>query len=92
MRRSSILTLALALTFTAPGCGGEGDETAAKPTETSLAKTPVERAAMEFAAARELEKRKKKDAVEAYRRIIQDFPDTPQARASAERVQKLGGR
>ncbi len=46
---------------------------------------------MELGSAQTLEKsRKTKQALEAYRRIVREYPDSPQAKIAAERVGALG--
>jgi hypothetical protein len=77
----------------AAGCSGEASHAEPNSGQPVLAKTPVEHAAMEIAGARELEgQRKPKEALDAYQRIVKDFPESPQARMAAERIKALGGR
>jgi hypothetical protein len=74
------------------GCGVGVSQVEPNSGQSSLAKTPVERAAMEIAGARELEsQRKPREALEAYQRIVKDFPDSPQAKMAVERIKALGG-
>jgi TolA-binding protein len=48
---------------------------------------------MELGSATTLEKsRKTKQALSAYRRIVQEYPDSPQAKIAAERVTALGSK
>ena len=47
----------------------------------------------QLAAAQNLEKSKKiPAALDYYRRIVKDFPDSPQAREAAGRIKALGGK
>jgi hypothetical protein len=49
------------------------------------------RANARLATARTLEKSSKDATLILYRVILEDFPDTPQAEAAAERIKVLGG-
>ncbi len=83
--------LALAVPFAAAGCGGPSQSSDAVVATPSLAPTPELKAAMELGSAQTLEKsRKTKQALEAYRRIVREYPDSPQAKIAAERVGALG--
>jgi hypothetical protein len=93
--RISILRklLAVAVPLTVAGCGGSSFSTDSQTPTVSLALTPELKAAMEFGSATTLEKsRKTKQALSAYRRIIQEYPDSPQAKIAAERLSALGSK
>jgi TolA-binding protein len=65
----------------------------ARVVTTSLAPTPQAKAAMELGFAQTLENsRKTKQALEAYRRIVQEYPESSQAKIAAERLGALGSR
>ncbi len=81
------------LSLASGGCGGGTAVSDAQVVTTSLAPTPESRAAMELGTARTLESsRKTKDAVSAYRRIVKEYPDSPQAKIAAERLGALGSK
>jgi hypothetical protein len=67
-----------------------------KPTDVVQPKTakavdPATRAAAILKAAKNLEKAgKPQPAIENYRRIVKDFPETPSARAATARLKELG--
>lgn len=83
--------LVLAVLSLAPGCGGD-PSSLPQTSPASLAPTPELKAAMEFASAQAFEKsRKTKQALDAYRRIIKEYPDSPQAKIAGDRVKALGG-
>ena len=83
--------LVLFVFITNPGC--RGSDPTADPSEVAgLAKTLIERAAMEIADARELERlRRTKKAIEAYERVANEFPETPQAKIASQRLDALRG-
>ena len=88
---TSRLLLALAVPLSALGCGGPSESGDAVVMTPSLAPTPALKAAMELGSAQTLEKsRKTKQALEAYRRIIREYPESPQAKIASERVRALG--
>jgi TolA-binding protein len=90
MRR---IFVTLAVPLAAAGCGGTSAPTAAEGAPTSLASTPAQKAAMELGSAQTLERsRKTKQAVAAYRRIVQEYPDSPQATIAAEHLKTLGSK
>ncbi len=63
---------------------------AATPTKKSAASQPAIRAASLLRIAENLEKSGKADAaLSSYRRIVQDYPDTPAARTAAQRITAL---
>ncbi len=85
--------LALAVPLAAAGCGGSPTSTDSQGATASLAPTPEVKAAMELGSAKTLEKsRKIKQALDAYRRIVQEYPDSPQAKIAAERINALGSK
>ncbi len=87
------IPLALTVPFAALGCGGPSESSDAVVMTPSLAPTPAVKAAMELGSAQTLEKsRKTKQALEAYRRIIREYPESPQAKIASERVGALGPR
>jgi len=82
--------LALVAAAGLAGCGGSPPEGQAP---TSLAASPEAKAAMDYASARGHEAaRKPAAALEAYRRIVKDYPETTQARLAADRIRALAGR
>lgn len=73
------------------GCGGTSPAPESEGGQVSLASTPELKAAMELGYAQTFEKsRKTKQAGEAYRRIIEKYPDSAQAKIAAERLKSLG--
>ena len=94
MKKARLIPAAfIALVLATAGCGGAPSSTGTDDRQSSLAKTPTERVAMELADARELERmRKRKPALEAYQRIAKEFPDSPQAKVASDRIKALGGR
>ncbi len=85
--------LSLTLTLLTAGCGETSSTVDSKAGPPSLAPTMETKAAMELGTARTLEKsRKTKQAETAYRRIIQEYPDSPQARIATERLGVLGSK
>ncbi len=87
------IPLALTVLLAAGGCGGSPSSTDPQAATASLAPTPEIKAAMELGSAKTLEKsRKTKQAVGAYRRIVQEYPDSPQAKIAAERINALGSK
>jgi hypothetical protein len=85
--------LVLAVLALAPGCGASSSSIDSPAATPSLAPTAEARAAMELSGAKVLEKsRKTKEAMSAYRRIVQEYPDSPQARLAAERLDGMGSK
>jgi hypothetical protein len=86
-------SLILAALLTDAGCGGTPSASETQGGQASLAPTPEAKAAMELGSAQTLEKsRKTKQALDGYRRIIEKYPDSPQAKIAAERVKSLGSK
>jgi hypothetical protein len=84
------ILLALAVPIARAGCGGT-QSTDAQVVSVSLATTPELKAAMELGSAQTLEKsRTTKQALDAYCRIVQEYPESPQARIAAEHLNALG--
>jgi TolA-binding protein len=72
------------------GCGGGTGNSEVSGTPPSLASTPAVKAAMELGSAQTLERsRKTKKAIEAYRRIMEVYPESPQAEIAREKVKSL---
>ena len=83
----------LALPLVAAGCGGSSSLSDAQVVTPSLAPTPELKAAMELGSAQTLEKsRKTKQALSAFRRIVTEYPDSPQAKIAAERLSAIGSK
>ena len=91
MRNQSLRLLpAVAVALAAVGCGVPSQSSDAVVAAPSLAPTAELKAAMELGSAQTLERsRKTKQAVEAYRRIVREHPDSPQAKIAAERLGAL---
>ena len=90
---NSRMILAVAVLAMAPGCGGPSQSSDAVVEHASLAPTVEAKAAMELGSAQTLEKsRKTSQALEAYRRIVKAYPDSPQAKIAAERLSALGSK
>lgn len=93
--RISILRklFAMAIPLVAAGCGETSSSADSRAVTASLAPTPELKAAMELGSAKTLEKsRKTKQALSAYRRIVQEYPASPQAKIAAERINALGSK
>ncbi len=72
------------------GCGGGDAPPQPEMSPPSLAATPEIKAAMELGSAQSLEKsRKTKQAIEAYRRIIREYPESTQAKIAGDKIQAL---
>jgi len=90
MRIIDRLMLALLLTCCLGGCEGE-TSTNKVPSASTL--TPKIRAVMDLNGARKMEKLKqRKAALDAYRRISQEFPESPEAKVASERIRALEGK
>lgn len=82
--------LALVALLAAPGCGGDSSPQPSQATLATLAPTSEIKAAMEFASAQAFEKSgKTKLAIDAYRRIIAEYPNSPQAKIAGDRMRAL---
>ncbi len=93
MRKKLVVLATVFILLANAGCGGRSSQGDPDAGRSTLAKTNVERLAMEIAGARELEgQRKPKEALDAYQRIVKEYPDSPQAKMAAERIKALGGR
>ena len=93
--RISILRklFAIAIPLVAAGCGETPSSTDSQAVTASLAPTPELKAAMGLGSANTLEKsRKTKQALSAYRRIDHEYPESPQAKIAAERINALGSK
>ncbi len=93
--RISILRklFAMAIPLVAAGCGASSSSADSQAVTASLAPTPELKAAMELGSAKTLEKsRKTKQALSGYRRIVQEYPESPQAKIAAERINALGSK
>ncbi|MGA8351291.1 MAG: hypothetical protein WBQ29_25730 [Isosphaeraceae bacterium] len=89
MRIIDRFPLALLLACCLGGCEGETSTNQAPPAATL---TPKIRAAMDLNMARKMEKLKqRKAALDAYRRISQEFPESPEAKVASERIRALEG-
>ena len=89
MRIIDRFMFALLLACCLGGCEGEISTNKAPPASTL---TPKIRAVMDLNGARKMEKLKqKKAALDAYRRISQEFPESPEAKVSSERIHVLEG-
>jgi len=83
----------MAIPLVAAGCGETSSSADSQAVTASLAPTPELKAAMELGSAKTLEKsRKTKQALSAYRRIVQEYPASPQAKIAAERINALGSK
>src|SRR5262249_32474054 len=79
------------------GWGGEGlvgDPPDAKPSPATGARSkPAEpdrdKAAAKLRQAKALEKANPKGAIGYYREVVRDYPDTPEAKTAAERIEAL---
>jgi hypothetical protein len=75
------------------GCGGLTSSTDSSAAPASLAGTPQLKAAMELGSAQTLERsRKTKKAIEAYKRIVSEYPESPQAEIAREKLKALEGK
>jgi len=89
MRIIDRFPLALLLACCLGGCEGETSTNKAPPASTL---TPKIRAAMDLNMVRKMEKLKqRKAALDAYRRISQEFPESPEAKVASERIRALEG-
>ena len=87
MRIIDRFPLALLLACCLGGCEGETSTNKAPPAATLTPK-----AAMDLNMARKMEKLKqRKAALDAYRRISQEFPESPEAKLASERIRALEG-
>ena len=90
MRTSDGFPLSLLLACCLGGCEGGTSMNKAPPASTL---TPKIRAAMNLNGARKMEKLKqKKAALDAYRQISQEFPDSQEAKVASERIRALEGK
>jgi hypothetical protein len=90
MRIIDRFPLALLLACCLGGCEGETSTNKAPPAATL---TPKIRAAMDLNMARKMEKLKqRKAALDAYRRISLEFPESPEAKVASERIRALDGK
>ncbi len=83
----------LVILLSAFGCGGSSSTPSAEAAPPSLASTPAQKAAMELGSAQSLEKsRKNKQALEAYRRIVKEYPERPQAKIAGDKIKAMTGK
>ncbi len=83
----------LAVLLSPLGCGGSSPTPLAEAAPPSLASSPAQKAAMELGSAQALEKsRKNKQAVEAYRRIVSEYPESPQAKIAGDKIKAMTGK
>ena len=91
MGRITLPGLLLLTTLSASiGCGsGSNAPSPGKPGEPDTAY----KAGMSISTAQSFERvRKNKQAVEEYRRVVKEYPDTPQAKFASERIEALRGK
>lgn len=76
----------------ASGRGTATDMTPKRKRKTFKADRPANQASNAFQAARKFDSEKKtKEAVDAYKAVVRDFPNSPEARMSAARIKILAG-
>ena len=90
MSSISYVLLVFLVLISVEGCGGGAAAPQSENTTPSLAANPSQKAAMELALAQTLDKsRRSKAALEAYRRIVREYPESPQANIAGERLKAL---
>ncbi len=84
---------ALTILISSHGCGGGPPSPRPQAAPPSLASSPEQKAAMELGTAQTLERsRKTKQALEAYRRILREYPESTQAKIAGDKIKALGGK